>query len=35
MRRTLRITVAQMVADARGRIEEIDADDAIAMPGAR
>ncbi|MCB1698751.1 MAG: rhodanese-like domain-containing protein [Pseudomonadales bacterium] len=33
MRRTLRITVAQMVADARGRIEEIDADDAIALPG--
>ena len=33
MRRTSRITVAQMVADARRRIEEIDADDTIALPG--
>ena len=33
MTRNLKLTVAQMVADARGRIEEIEAADAIALLG--
>lgn len=33
MARNLKLTVAQMVADARGRIEEIEAADAIALLG--
>ena len=33
MAKKLKLTVAQMVADARGRIEEIEAADAIALLG--